>query len=78
VRDVELRAAKGRREKNSRMPIPGGRTTPMNRPKGTVIRGMHFLQADHMRRVITEKTEEKGAFVGVGYTRDIKGHDRQG
>ena len=50
----------------------------MNRPKGTVIRGMHFLQADHMRRVITEKTEEKGAFVGVGYTRDIKGHDRQG
>ena len=50
----------------------------MNRPKGTVIRGMHFLQADHMRRVITEKTEEKGAFVGVGYTRDIKEHDRQG
>ena len=50
----------------------------MNRPKGTVIRGMHFLQADHMRRVITEKTEKKGAFVGVGYTRDIKRHDRQG
>ena len=47
----------------------------MNRPKGAVIRGVHFLEADHMRRVIPKETEKKGAFVGVGYTRDIEGHD---
>ena len=43
----------------------------MHRPEVSVIRGMHFLETDHMRRVITEKTEKKGAFVRVGYTLDI-------
>ena len=43
----------------------------MNGPKVTVIRGMHFLETDNMRRVVTKKTEKKGAFVGVGHTRDI-------
>ena len=73
-----MRLAKGRGEENGRVPIPGGRTTPMNRPKGTVIGGMHFLEADHVRRVIPEEAEDKGAFVGVGHTRDIKGQDFQG
>jgi hypothetical protein len=71
VGDVELGLAKGRREKDSRMIIPGGRTTPMHGPKVRVIRGMHFLETDHVRRVITEKPEKKGAFVRVGYTLDI-------
>jgi hypothetical protein len=47
----------------------------MNGPKVTVIRGMHFLETDNMRRVVTKKTEKKGAFVGVGHTRDIQGQD---
>jgi len=47
----------------------------MNGPKVTVIRGMHFLEADHMRRMVPKETEKKGTFVGVGHTRDIQGQD---
>ena len=67
--------AKGRREEDGRVPVSGGRTTPINRPKVTVIGGMHFLETDYMHRVVTKKTEEKGAFVRVGHTRDIQGQD---
>jgi hypothetical protein len=75
MRDVECRAAKGGREKDSRVVIPGSRTAPVDSPKGAVVWCVHFLEADHMRRMITQKTEKQGAFVRVGQALDIKRQD---
>jgi hypothetical protein len=72
MRDVECRATKGGREKDSRVVIPRSRVTPVDSPKGAVLWGMYFLETDHMCQMIAKKTEEQGAFVKVSQALNIK------
>jgi hypothetical protein len=78
VKDVERRTTKGGRKENGRVLIPGSRRTPDVCPKVTIIGGVNFLEADHVSRVVAEKTENVCTTLRGGHALNVQGQDLQG